>query len=219
MNPDNYRDCATITIMTPKEIKKELGNIDIYLFDQVLKERFHKNDKILDAGCGTGRNLTYFLKNNFDVYGIDSDTKKIETLQKQYSEKRFKVATVENIIFNDNEFDYIICNAVLHFAKNKTHFFDMFNELFRVLKPNGTLFIRMTSNFGIENKVTEISNNVFKIPDGYTRFLLTKSLLKKLKTSFKFTFVEPLKTVNVNDLRCMSTLVLKKFPADSTDYR
>jgi ubiquinone/menaquinone biosynthesis C-methylase UbiE len=205
--------------MTPKEIKNELGNIDIYLFDQILKERFQANDKILDAGCGSGRNLAYFLKNKFDAYGIDSDIKKIETLQKQYSKERLSAAEVENTPFNNNEFDYIICNAVLHFAKNKVHFFDMFTELFRVLKPNGTLFIRMTSNFGIENKVTEILNNVYKIPDGSTRFLLTKSLLEKLETTYKFTFIEPLKTVNVNNLRCMSTLVLKKFPADSADYR
>jgi ubiquinone/menaquinone biosynthesis C-methylase UbiE len=189
---------------------KDIKNTDIYLLDQILKDRFSKNLKILDAGCGSGRNMTYFINNDFDIIGIDIDENRIDTLQKQYHNHQFKVASLEEIPFSENHFDYIICNAVLHFARNKKHFFEMFRELFRVLKPNGTLFIRMTSNFGIEDKVTEIKNNVFKIPDGSSRFLLTEILLYKLKTDFKFEFIEPLKTVNVDNLRCMSTLVLKK---------
>ncbi len=189
---------------------KYLKNIDIYLLDQILKDRFSKDYKILDAGCGSGRNIHYFAKNGFDVYGIDSDVNKINTLQKQYTEQYFKVAKLGKIPFNKNDFDYIICNAVLHFANNKEHFFKMFNEIFRVLKSNGTLFIRMTSNFGIENNVKEIANGVYRIPDGSSRFLLTKEILEKLKSDFNFQYIEPLKTVNVNNLRCMSTLVLKK---------
>jgi ubiquinone/menaquinone biosynthesis C-methylase UbiE len=196
--------------MDVKVLKKELGNIDIYLLDQILKDRIKQSDKILDAGCGSGRNLIYFANNNFDIYGIDSDKVKIESLQKQYNATNFKIAKLEKIPFDDAKFDYIICNAVLHFAKNTVHFFNQFTELLRVLKPNGTIFIRMTSNFGIEHKVIEIGGNVYEIPDQTQRFLLTKPLLKKLQTDFNFTFIEPLKTVNVNNLRCMSTLVIKK---------
>lgn len=183
---------------------------DIYLLDQILKDRFSKDLKILDAGCGSGRNMTYFIKNRFDIIGVDIDANQIQTLQKKYINHQFKIAGLDEIPFLNGHFNYVICNAVLHFAKSENHFFDMFTELFRILKPNGTLFIRMTSNFGIENKVKEIKDNIFKIPDGSTRFLLTKKLLEKLKNDFNFEFVEPLKTVNVNNLRCMSTLVLRK---------
>ncbi|HIE45828.1 MAG TPA: class I SAM-dependent methyltransferase, partial [Flavobacteriaceae bacterium] len=124
--------------------------------------------------------------------------------------QNFKVAKLEAIPFNKDYFDYIICNAVLHFANNEIHFFKMFSELFRVLKTNGTLFIRMTSDFGIENSVNEIENGVYDIPDGSTRFLLTNTILEKLKNKYNFDFIEPLKTVNVNNLRCMSTLIIKK---------
>lgn len=194
--------------MNSKELKQEIGNIDIYLLDQILKERFNSTDKILDAGCGSGRNIQYFSNNNFDIYGIDYNENKIKSLEKL--NKNFKVAKLEEIPFNKNYFDYIICNAVLHFANNEIHFFKMFSELFRVLKTNGTLFIRMTSNFGIENLVNEIENGVYNIPDGSTRFLLTNTILDELKTKYNFDFIEPLKTVNVNNLRCMSTLVIKK---------
>ena len=189
---------------------KQIKNTDIYLLDQILKDRFSKDFKILDAGCGSGRNMLYFIENGFDIYGVDSDTNKIQMLKNQFDKTKFTVASLENIPFNNNEFNYIICNAVLHFANTKNHFFAMFSELFRVLKPNGTLFIRMTSNFGIENLVTNIKDGVYKIPDGSMRFLLTESLLEKLKSDFNFEFIEPLKTVNVNNLRCMSTLVIKK---------
>lgn len=80
----------------------------------------------------------------------------------------------------------------------------------RTLKPNGILFIRMTSIFGIEHKVEKISFNRYKLPDKSTRFLLTKEILTALEKKFNFNYLEPLKTVNVNDLRCMSTLVIKK---------
>jgi len=196
--------------MNSKELKQEIGNIDIYLLDQILKERFNSTNKILDAGCGSGRNLQYFINNNFDVYGIDSNENRINSLKNLNNIQNFKVAKLESIPFNKDYFDYIICNAVLHFANNEIHFFKMFSELFRVLKTNGTLFIRMTSDFGIENLVNKIENGVYNIPDGSTRFLLTNTILEKLKNKYNFDFIEPLKTVNVNNLRCMSTLIIKK---------
>ncbi len=196
--------------MNATELNNELENIDIYLLDQVLKNRFKPTGKILDAGCGSGRNIHYFAKNGFDISGIDSDENRIKTLQKKYSSQKFKVAKVEEMPFVNASFNYIICNAVLHFATNKTHFLTLFSELFRVLKSKGTLFVRMTSNFGIEHLVNEIKDGVYKIPDSTTRFLLTKNLLEQLKSTYNFEFIEPLKTVNVNNIRCMTTLIIKK---------
>jgi hypothetical protein len=48
-----------------KELNQLLGNIDIYLLDQILKARFEKHCKILDAGCGEGRNLIFFVRNEY----------------------------------------------------------------------------------------------------------------------------------------------------------
>ena len=86
----------------------------------------------------------------------------------------------------------------------------MLTEMVRVLKTNSSLFIRMTSDIGIENKVKPIGDGVYIIPDGSKRFLLTKTLLKECMQENNLSFLEPLKTVNVDDLRCMSTLVLQK---------
>ena len=196
--------------MQPDSLKNLLQNIDIYLLDQILKGRITPSMHILDVGCGSGRNSKYLLNQGFNLIGIDVSSEKIINLQHTFGSDPFQVGTIENLNFSDKSFQYIICNAVLHFADNTEVFYKMFSELFRVLDSNGTLFIRMTSNIGIENSVSEIEKGVYKIPDGSKRFLLTKKLLQKLEKDFHFTYVEPIKTVNVNDLRCMTTLILKK---------
>lgn len=200
-------------IKEPDQLFNLIGQTDIYLLDQIMKGRYQKSQKILDAGCGSGRNMKWFLQNDFDIYGIDTSEAAIINLKKVNSnlaDDYLQVAALEKIPFDNNFFDHIICSAVLHFAKDVTHFKKMFSELLRVLKPCGTLFIRVASDIGIENHVELLSEGNYKIPDGSMRFLLTKPLLEEIKNEFQFSFLEPLKTVNVNDIRCMSTLMLQK---------
>lgn len=198
---------------TLNSIKDLLGQTDIYLIDQIMKGRYAPSDKILEAGCGGGRNMDFFVKNNFQIYGIDQSEAAILNLRSKYpdlEEKRLQIAMVEKLPFPDNYFDHIISSAVLHFAKSTNHFKEMMSEMLRVLKPGGSLFIRMTSDIGMKDKVIFLGNGNYKIPDGSMRFLLKKDLIKDLSQTFKISFLEPLKTVNVDDMRCMSTLVLRK---------
>jgi ubiquinone/menaquinone biosynthesis C-methylase UbiE len=198
--------------MSLEKLKDEIGNMDIYLLDQILKGRYIKDQIILDSGCGSGRNLKWFYNNLFTIFGIDNDANKIKEIRKLYIEQNenFTVNLVENMPFENKSFHHVICNAVLHFAKNEDHFYDMFSELTRVLKPNGSLFVRMASNIGIEDKVTHLAQGVYTLPDETKRFLLTRALLEKTTKKYYLSFLEPLKTVNVNDKRFMTTLVLQK---------
>ncbi|MEO8821827.1 MAG: class I SAM-dependent methyltransferase [Ginsengibacter sp.] len=200
-------------LMKPTPLHEIVGNTDIYLLDQIMKEKYRKSDTILDAGCGGGRNLFWFLKNEIDIYGVDNDATAINYIKSNYpnlDRKKFIVAEIDNLPFDINFFDHLISSAVLHFAKSTSHFKNMMKEMTRVLKPNGSLFIRMTSNIGIENKVRLVKNGVYDIPDSSTRFLLTPTLLNNLLVENNLSLAEPLKTVNVDNLRCMSTLVLIK---------
>ena len=190
-----------------------LGNTDIYLVDQIMKGRYSKGDVVLDAGCGEGRNLHWFIKNAVSVYGIDKNEEAIIQLRKAYKKlppRRFQTGTVDVMPFNNSFFDAVISSAVLHFATDEIHFFAMISEMIRVLKPGGSLFIRMTSDIGIERKVQLISNGIYNLPDGSTRFLLTRALFSKLMSAYPVSLLEEFKTVNVNDVRCMSTIVLQK---------
>lgn len=200
-----------------KELNHLLGNIDIYLFDQILKSRFDQAFKILDAGCGEGRNLNYFIKNDFNVWGIDKNADSIQMLNylaksinKEYPLDRFAVGSVEDMPYKNQEFDAIISSAVLHFAENKKHFLSMIQELQRVLKSGGILFARVATDVGMEDKFKPLGHGKFLLPDESVRFLLTKELLGEVMEDFGFEFIEPLKTVIVDDKRCMATLVLRK---------
>ncbi|MEO6682532.1 MAG: class I SAM-dependent methyltransferase [Ginsengibacter sp.] len=196
-------------------LQESLGQTDIYLIDQLMKGRYHPADKILEAGCGGGRNMDWFIKNGFTIYGIDTSEAAILHLKNKYPElpvETFQIAAVEELPFADGFFDHVISSAVLHFAKSEIHFKEMFKEMVRVLKPGGSLFIRMTSDIGIEDKVQLIRDGNYQIPDGSMRFLLKREMIDELLQLNSLTFLEPFKTVNVNDLRCMSTLVLVKNP-------
>ncbi len=187
--------------------------MDIYLIDQVLKERYKNGDLLLDAGCGEGRNLLWFVQQGFEIFGIDQDEESIAHLRNTYPSlpaNHWQVASLDKTSFADNYFNHIICSAVLHFAENSMHFFAMLNELLRILVPGGSLFIRMASDVGIEKLVIQVSEEQFLLPDGSLRFLLTKKLLQQMLQKLPVTLLEPFKTVNVADQRCMSTLVFQK---------
>jgi 2-polyprenyl-3-methyl-5-hydroxy-6-metoxy-1,4-benzoquinol methylase len=188
------------------------GRTDIYLIDQIMKGRYQPGDLILDAGCGNGRNLHWFMQNGFPINAIDVNREVIDELKHLFPgyAANFTVASVENTAFLKDSFDHIICSAVLHFARNLLHFQSMLAELVRLLKPGGTLFIRMASDIGIEQKVVLIADGVYTIPDGSTRFLLTRALLADCLARYPLILAEPVKTTNVEDSRCMTTLVLQK---------
>ncbi len=191
----------------------KLGDIDIYLLDQVMKNRYLPGERMLDAGVGGGRNLHWFSHGDYALYGVDTNVDAIAALKEKYpdwAEEQLQVADLEKLPFHDAFFHHIICSAVLHFANNPAHFLQMLAEMVRVLKPGGSLFIRMASEMGIESFIEPLGNGVYNLPDGTQRFLLTRPLLKTLMENVPVEFAEPVKTVNVEDMRCMTTLVFIK---------
>ncbi|MCW3107130.1 MAG: SAM-dependent methyltransferase [Segetibacter sp.] len=203
--------------MIKNSLQETFGDIDIYLFDQLLKGRFDDCKKIIDVGCGYGRNLVYFLRNEFEVFGIDQNKAAIEEVKRLSKElqpgnpgKNFQVALVEDIPFEEETFDLAICSAVLHFAPDKNHFDKMVKSIWRVLKPGGFLFARLASDIGIENLVTDIGNGRFNLPDGSDRFLVNQRMLLDYTKNLHGQLFEPIKTTNVQNVRCMTTWCVQK---------
>ena len=165
------------------DLKNSLGKVDIYLLDQFMKNRYSETDLILDAGCGSGRNFIFMSSLGFNITGCDINERQINQLRQYYSSHNLDISSLDDLPYTTNHFEHVICNAVLHFAANEIEFKKMISELHRVLKPNGILFIRMTSEFGIENLITP-NNGQFTLPDGSNRFLLTYELVEYLKLNF-----------------------------------
>ncbi|PZX58291.1 methyltransferase family protein [Algoriphagus ratkowskyi] len=203
--------------MNISELNKLLGNIDIYLLDQILKGRFSTEMIILDAGCGEGRNAVYFVNGAYQIFGIDQNETAIQycrymskSLDKSYDSHRFQVAGLEEIPFHKEAFDAVICSAVLHFANDETNFWQMMDEMLRVLKPGGVLWFRMTTAFGgiLENSQA-LGEGKYLLPDGSSRFLLTEAHVNKLQER-GLRFLEHPKSVLVHGQRTMGVFVMEK---------
>jgi tellurite methyltransferase len=198
-------------------LQQNFGNIDIYLFDQLLKGTYDDCTKVLDAGCGGGRNLVYFLRNGYEVYAIDPSAKavdEVKTLANSIApaipQANFMVAAAEDIPFNDQYFDLVISSAVLHFANSEAHFDSMLRNMWRVLKPGGYLFARLASDIGIESLVLPLGKGRYLLPDGSERFLVNEQMLLNYTQLLNAQLHEPIKTTNVQNMRCMTTWCLQK---------
>lgn len=203
--------------MKKQHIQDSFGNIDIYLFDQLLKGTYEDCNMILDAGCGTGRNLLYLLKSGANVFGVDQNPEaiaKLRALAGSFSQvnpqENFKVALVEQLPFENESFDLVISSAVLHFAENLGHFEAMLNSMWRVLKPGGYFFCRLASEIGIESLISFIGNGRYILPDGSERFLVNQEMLLRLTKKIGGALHEPIKTTNVQNMRSMTTWCVRK---------
>jgi tellurite methyltransferase len=202
--------------MSPLTLQQRFGQIDIYLFDQLLKGRIQPGMRILDAGCGSGRNLVYLLREGYEVYAADADAAEVEKVRALVRElapslpaSNFRVEPVERMSFPDACADVVICNTVLHFARDDAHFDAMLRELFRVLKPGGLFFSRLGSSIGMEGQLQPLGGRRYKSPDGSERYLVDAALLAA-HTQRLGELADPLKTTLVHNLRAMTTWVVRK---------
>lgn len=194
----------------------QFGNIDIYLFDQLLRGRIRPGMRVFDAGCGGGRNLVYLLRNGFHVYGNDSHAKAIEEVRALAARLApaaahdFRVEPIEQTSFDDASADVVMASAVLHFARDDDHFAAMLRQLWRVLRPGGVFFARLASSIGIEADVVPATNGWYRLPDGSERYLVTAAVIESWTLQLGGRLLDPIKTTVVHRQRSMTTWVAQK---------
>ena len=199
------------------DLQQQFGNIDIYLFDQLLRDRLRPGMRILDAGCGGGRNVFYLLREGFEVFGVDADAGAIATVQKlarslapHLPPSNFRVEPIQTMSFPDGFADVVISSAVLHFAEHDQHFDAMLRGTWRVVRPAGMLFCRLASSIGIERSIEPLGGGRFRLPDGTDRYLVDESRLMSLTTALGGELLDPIKTTVVQAQRSMTTWVMRK---------
>jgi len=200
-------------------LQEQFGQIDIYFFDQLLKGRISPGMRILDAGCGSGRNLVYLLREGYEVYGVDADAQAVgavrslaRTLAPSLPASNFRVEAVEHMSFDDACADVVVSNTVLHLARDDAHFESMLLESWRVLKPGGLFFCRLASLIGMESQFERIQGRRYRSPDGAERYLVDEVLLGSLTERLGGELADPLKTTVVQNQRSMTTWVVRKKP-------
>lgn len=205
------------TPIDPAGLRAWFGEIDIYLFDQLLRGRIRPGASVLDAGCGGGRNLVYLLRAGFPVHAVDLSPEAVARVRALAAELapglppgNFRVAAVEAMPFADASFEVVLSSAVLHFARDEEHFRGMLGEMWRVLRPGGLLFVRLASLIGLEDRVEPVQGRRYRLPDGTERFLVDEAMLLSLGAELGATLADPIKTTHVQNLRCMTTWCLSR---------
>ncbi len=205
------------TPLVPSSLPALFGDIDIYLFDQLLRGHIRDDATVLDAGCGSGRNLVFMLRAGMNVFAVDASADAIVVVQQMAAilapslpRERFRVEPLDALSFADASMDMVVCSAVLHFARDEAHFLACVRELWRVLAPGGLLFCRLASTIGIEAQVQPLGNRRHMLPDGSERFLVDALLLHTITANLRGTLLDPLKTTVVEDMRAMTTWVVQK---------
>jgi SAM-dependent methyltransferase len=209
--PADEKDCDALAM----NLQEQFGQIDIYVFDQILRGNIAPGMRVLDAGCGSGRNVLYLLREGYEVFACDADAAAIDRIC-QLSESvgsglpaaNFQVARLEQMPFPDQFVEVVLCHSVLHFAQDETQFHRMLAELWRVLKPGGMLFCRLGSRIGMN--FPQLRKNVFRIGTGAEWFLVDQKMLLDLTEEMNAALIDPIKTTIVQDNRCMTTWVLRK---------
>jgi tellurite methyltransferase len=196
-------------------LQQQLGQIDIYFFDQILRSNIMPGMRVLDAGCGPGRNLVYLLREGYEVFGSDQSPAAIAqtralaaALAPHLPAENFSVEPIEAISHPDGTFDVVLCSAVLHFARDDAHFNAMLKNLWRVLKPGGLLFCRLASTIGMPHQ--HLTGHHYLAPDGVERYCVDEALLMNLTKKLGAQLVDPIKTTVVQNQRCMTTWILRK---------
>jgi tellurite methyltransferase len=198
-------------------LQEQFGQIDIYLFDQLLKGHITPGMRILDAGCGGGRNLVYFLREGYEIFAADSDAHCVDSvraLARMFAPtlpaSNFRVEPVEHMSFDDACADVVISNTVLHLASDDAQFEAMLQGSWRVLKPGGLFFCRVASTIGMESEFKRIRGRRFQSPDGAERYLVDEVLVNSITERLGGELADPLKTTVVQNQRAMTTWVVRK---------
>jgi tellurite methyltransferase len=196
-------------------LQEQFGQIDIYLFDQLLRNRIVPGMRVFDAGCGGGRNLVYLLRSGYDVCGNDGDAAaiaQVRALAQSLAPGRphdFRVEPIEQTSFPDRHANVVMASAVLHFARDAEHFTAMLRQLWRVLAPGGIFFARLASTIGIAGEVAPLGGGRYRLPDGSTRFLVDAAAIEDWTERLGGMLLDPIKTTVVHQQRAMTTWVAR----------
>ena len=213
------RPSGALRFLMPLDLKSSFGSIDIYLFDQLLRGQIRPGDRVVDAGCGYGRNLVYLLQAGHEVFAIDANQDAIQHVRDlaqhfapQLGPDHFRVERIEANTLPDGVADVAVSSAVLHFARDEAHFDAMLDGTWRLVGSGGLLFCRLASSIGIESHVAPLDSTArqFRLPDGTQRFLVDEPFLLDRTRRLGGQLVDPLKTTVVQNQRAMTTWVVRR---------
>ena len=199
------------------QLNQEIGNADLLLIDQILRGKFQPGNRILDAGCGEGRNMVYFIRNGYPVYGIDRDPESVvmarlmaSSINRSYTIENIIQSSIEENPFPEGFFDLVICINVLHHARNTDHFNHMIGAMARILKKEGMMYLVMESRIRPEwqEKAYEADGKDQKNTE--KKFYLTAELLETITSGKRLERTGKIRSYLVEDMVSISGIWFRK---------
>jgi len=191
-------------------LNNKLGDLDLQLLDFLLKGHIPTAGRVLDAGCGAGRQLLYFLQNGYPTDAIDksiSEVRATNLVSRAIVQKDVaKVGLLEALPFQDGAFEFIICSRVVHFAQDEDQWEEMLEELRRVLCKTGRLYLSSASTMGVEPYLSKMENGLYTMPNGAIRFAVNPERIKRMLSKWKE--VVPYRTMVLSDQSAETTFLL-----------
>lgn len=138
---------------------------DLIRFIKRFKSKYSiQKPKLLELGCGPGSNINFFIKEGFEVFGIDLSKTAISEIKKKVGtpyKKNFKIGNFINLPWDKEYFDGVIDNFSIY-ANKKNDIQQTYLEIKRVLKNKGFFFSKVwgTKTLGFGNGI-KIENNTF----------------------------------------------------------
>lgn len=155
-----------------------------YNYEKLLQFQLSKfisllpGEKVLDVGCGMGRDVEYFMEEKLDVIGIDLSKKMIEEAKTRVKKGKFKVMDFTKMSFKDGTFDGVWSMAAF-FHIPRDHMVEVLKEMNRVLKKDGVIYIAVKEGEGEKEVIKPKYNDQPRV------FVLYKQL--ELETFLKET--------------------------------
>ena len=176
----------------------------------LIKEKNLKS--VLDLGCGYGASSIYFAKNNLEVSAVDISQNAIDLIKKRSKYPKLKLIKLDlskDLPKLKTRYDVIFSHLSLIYFDNKTTI-KIFNEIFKLLNPNGLFFIKVKSTDDKRSgQGIEIEKNYFKgsharkffSKKDLSNYLHKFKIIKIRKTSgtyhkYKSNFIEVISTKN-----------------------
>lgn len=138
-----------------KQIEDYAPRLELEKFIKLLP----KGGKIMDAGCGPGRDCAYFVKQGFDVIGIDLSEKLLEIARKRTTQAKFIKQDLRYLDFPDNSFDGIWANSSLHHL-DRNDISKVLEKFHRILKPQGILLVIVKEGSGDKDVSESLSSGL-----------------------------------------------------------
>ncbi len=167
-----------------KEYENELLNDFEYVAPKLVAEKFlpylKKGQTILELGCGTGLNSTYYYKKGCKLIGVDISKKSLEEAEKKGTyQKLYQANLEERLDFNNEKFDNVLCVGVFEYFKTLDH---ILKEMARVTKRKGYITFTVPSTR---------ASDLYKHTLGSVKEVLKKNKLRIIEL-FRFrAYVEP----------------------------